>query len=97
MIQFLIYLPIASLMIIGLNKTTDEGMIFERLGRWVKATAGEFWSKPLISCPPCMASAHGSWFFLAVLPTTHWPLWYWPVFVLALSGLSYIVNLKLNG
>lgn len=93
MIVLIVPLFINMLLIIGLNKTTAEGMVFESLGNVVRETVGEFWSKPIVSCAPCMASVHGTWFFFAFLTQ---PLWMWPVYVLALSGLNYLVVKNLD-
>lgn len=80
------------LFIIGLNRTTEEGMIFEKLGTYCDSVLGSFWNKPVVGCPPCMASLHGTYFFAIFSGLS---LMYLPFYVLALSGLTYIVNSKI--
>jgi|SRR3954468_22220696 hypothetical protein len=50
----------------------------------------EWINKPLLTCPICMASVHGTagWFVFG-----QGPLWHWPIYVVALSGLMEIVAL----
>lgn len=89
MSELLIFALVNSLFIIGLNRTTGEGMVFEKLGESIKDAVGEWWSKPIIGCPPCMTSIHGTWFYFAFI---HQPVYLWPVYVLMLSGMTYAIN-----
>ena len=79
------------LVIFAVYALTREGMLLGKVGAWIEKTIGEYWSKPLISCPPCMASVHGTWFYLLLVGDLNWFLL---VYVLALCGLTYIVNSK---
>lgn len=47
---------------------------------------GEFWSKPVCTCPPCMASLHSLWYWLFVPFTVDYLIIY-PFYILALCGL----------
>lgn len=89
MFSLISYLVVACLVVFAINKLFDEGMIFEKAGNWIREKAGEYWCKPLICCPPCMASIHGTWFYWAFVQQGPG---LWPIFVLALSGLAYLVN-----
>ena len=42
----------------------ERPMLLTRLRLAIEETVGKFWSKPLVSCPACMASFHGTWFYL---------------------------------
>ena len=79
------------LVIFAVYVLMSEGMLFEKVGNWIKKTVGDYWCKPLICCPPCMASVHGTWFYLTLVGDLNWFLL---VYVLALCGLTYIVNSK---
>ena len=93
MITFSLFAPlfVNCLVIFCIYVWTQEGMIFEKQGNWIKKKVGDFWCKPLICCPPCMASVHGTWFYLACVGDLEWFLL---VYVMALCGLTYIVNSK---
>jgi len=72
--------------IMGIYGLLSEGMLFGWLGDFVRYHLGEFWSKPICNCPPCMASVYG-------IPVG---VYYFDVsiqligYVLALSGLLYV-------
>ena len=94
MISFNLFAPLIlnCLVIFAVYTLMSEGMLFEKVGNWIKKTVGDYWCKPLICCPPCMASVHGTWFYLLLVGDLNWFLL---VYVLALCGLTYIVNSKL--
>jgi hypothetical protein len=72
--------------IMGIYGLLSEGMLFGWLGDFIRYHLGEFWSKPICNCPPCMASVYG-------IPVG---VYYFDVsieligYVLALSGLLYV-------
>lgn len=86
-------LLVSSVIIFGIKTLFAEGMVFEGIGNILQELLGEFWSKPFITCPPCMASVHGTWIYFAFI---HQGLAMWVPFCLALAGLNYIVLNKLN-
>lgn len=89
--NFLTLLVIGCLVCIGIWNAFKPDMIFGWLGKIWDRRFPEWVSKPLYTCPPCMASVHGSWiWFLAGGDLT----WGFP-FVLALSGLNRIIAGKL--
>jgi hypothetical protein len=59
-------LVLNSLGCLGVHCLTREGMLFEQAANYIRLYVGEFWSKPLFDCPPCMASVWGllGWFYL---------------------------------
>jgi hypothetical protein len=86
------YLSITDLFInsficFGIYKAFDHGMIFGKIGDWMN-TRHRTISKPLFTCPICMASVWGSAYFLLLADS--W-LWMWPVHVLALAGLNRLL------
>ena len=73
--------------IIGIYGLLSDGMLFGWLGDFIRYHLGEFWSKPICNCPPCMASVYG-------IPVG---VYYFDVsiqligYILALSGLLYVL------
>ena len=94
---FLLFVIVQSLVINGIKGTFDEGMIFERYGKWVKSLG---WiGKPLGSCIKCMGSVFGGlvyWpFVLCVFGYENWQV---PVFIsdcFCVSALSWYFYKKL--
>lgn len=82
--------------ILGLNTVTDyddsvheSRMILWKFRRWAVSTFGEFWSKPICTCPPCMSSLHSTYIYfpaLALLGAPAWVYFCWPLYALALAG-----------
>lgn len=67
MIQMQLFLLLAlnSLACLGIHCVTREGMIFGAVADYIRDCIGEYSSKPLFDCPPCMASVWGiaGWFY----------------------------------
>lgn len=73
-------------LVLGVRTVTDEGKIFYKVRVAVIGTLGPFWSKPIVSCAPCMSSFWSIWptllmivmfsemipgiFFIILLPLT---------------------------
>lgn len=76
---------------------TDEGskMILWRIKLFCLNTFGEFYSKPICTCPPCMASIHSLW-YLAFMPFNLHFLALYPLYIVALCGLNYLVVKKFD-
>lgn len=51
----------------------ESKMFLWKIKYWSEKYLGEFWSKPVCNCPPCMASLHSLavWFFIYVLVPFH--------------------------
>ena len=82
---------ITILVIYGVNKVTDVGMLLE----WVRIKADVLPSKllkPLFDCTPCMSSIYGTISFFY----TSLHLVYLPVWVLSLCGAITLLNKLIN-
>lgn len=87
-----------TLWIVGVKNAFDHGQAFGALGDWMagskarhqKAHLPEVVTKPLIVCPPCMASFHGVLFWLIFQPV---PWYFLPLYVVCLSGLMKITSI----
>jgi len=86
---------------ISYNKNNDEidedsKMVLWKLRYWSEKTIGEFWSKPLMTCPTCMASVHGFIPFLitymSVYTLSPMVVIYWLFYTLTLAGLATLLN-----
>ena len=44
----------------------ESRMLLTGVRVWMQRTLGYFWSKPFVSCPACMASVHGTWYYWLV-------------------------------
>jgi hypothetical protein len=89
MIQMPLYLALVlnSLACLGVHILTRDGMLFGTAAEYIRSIVGEFSSKPLFDCPPCMASVWGllGWFYLipnlAIVP-----------YLLVLCGLNALIS-----
>ena len=105
MIYLLIILLINSLVCFGfwnaclympedkLNDTQEIKGVLWFIEKWAK---DKWFYKPLCHCLPCMASFHSTyvyWGFMFTLNSITWSaLIIYPIYILALSGLNYILN-----
>lgn len=76
----------------GLRILTLQGKLLEPFRIFIEGAFGYFWSKPLVSCAPCMASFHGTYIFIFVIAAYHYPCMYvdwltllllWPLSVIS--------------
>jgi hypothetical protein len=74
----------------GIDK--DSKMIGWKLRHLVGRLVGDFWSKPIFTCPPCMASIHGTWVYWLLMPFTIQSAILYPMYILFLSGLVSLIN-----
>lgn len=96
---FFYLLAIGCLWVIGVWTLFQPGMILQNLGDHIEAfcirvwgtVAGRMICKPLFTCPPCMASVHGSIIWFTFGPRD-W-LW-WIPFLLCLCGFLKLVTVK---
>lgn len=85
--QLFLVLAINSLICLGVHVVTRDGMLFGHVADYIRHYIGEFPSKPLFDCPPCMASVWGiiGWFYfipdIALIP-----------YILTLCGVNALVN-----
>lgn len=85
-IYFLACLLIGACWCYGIFKIFDDLLIPVRA--WIELKLGPKWSKPLITCPPCMGSLHG-----LVLGSIFYPgSWFIILYCVALCGLNYLIQ-----
>lgn len=101
MLEILILLVINSFACLGFwnaclyeinNQVEQKGFLW-RLEKWGN---GKFWYKPIGGCLPCMASLHSVLPYWGYMYSTGClnenALLFYPVYVLALSGLNVIIE-----
>jgi hypothetical protein len=72
--------------IMGIYGLFSDGMLLGKIGNIIRLKVGDFWSKPLVDCPPCMASFWGLFPMLAINGFD----WMLIPYTLSLSGLLYV-------
>lgn len=72
--------------IFGIKAIFSPGMIFEKAGDWIDRKLG-WYAKPLIGCVTCMASVHGTAYYVFVYQGDI----YYLVYIIALAGVNYII------
>jgi hypothetical protein len=92
MIELIIF---NSLLIFGVYSALQKGMILEKLGDKIDELP-EFYRKPLMSCPICMASVYGFpvyWGFYLLNPSNIFiAIIIYICYTFALAGLNYIIS-----
>lgn len=78
------------------RKPYGEGHLFGYVHYRLERAFGETILKPLMSCPVCMASFHGTWFYWGITQllidcNVWYKLLFWVLYTLALAGLNSIV------
>lgn len=90
MTDFLVWLIISSFWIWGVHFCCRENQVLEILGNVIDNILPKWASKPLVRCPMCMASVHGTAIYL-LSPLPYF--WYMHIlFVVALCGLNDIID-----
>jgi hypothetical protein len=85
----------------GVYNAFSEGQIFGRIGNWirfnfsiynrVKKENSEYYLKPIIGCPVCMPSVHGTALYIAFSDGHYDPLT-WIVTIVCASGLNFVLK-----
>jgi hypothetical protein len=89
MTEYFIWVVLVALWCWGFHNAFEEGEIFGKIGDWLYNRFPEYWLKPLIGCPICMVSVHGTiWFLL----TQDWHFLTWIMFIVSASGLNYVIH-----
>jgi hypothetical protein len=83
---FISYLIIGSAYCFGIFKIFDDVLVGVRAK--LEYLIGPKWCRPLVSCPPCLASVHGFYLGLIFFGLN----WTIPLYCICLCGLNYIVN-----
>lgn len=94
MTTFLLSILPVSLGIWAIHILFQEEMIFEKAGEWITNKLGEYWSKPVVSCPVCMSSVWGLIGFFAIryFFGIDLPLKQLIPFIFCLCGLNTIIS-----
>lgn len=78
-------------MVNGIYATMQEGMIFEKLGKFFEDKLGEFWCKPLSCCNVCMTPWYGSVLYL-LLPIQNKSVEDAAITLVAAMGFNVMIN-----
>lgn len=70
--------------------------IFGFIKKWGDLHIPYWLTKPLYNCPPCMASIHSTYVYWFFMPFELHSLYIYPIYILALSGLNYIISEKIS-
>lgn len=84
--SFIAYLIIGSVYCFGVFKVFDDLLISVR--ERIEYILGAKWSRPIVSCPPCMGSFHGMYLGFMFFGLS----WSILLYCVCLCGLNYIVN-----
>lgn len=77
----------------------ESRMAFWKLKRWSLKNLGMFWSKPVCTCPICMASLHSIIIYGLFCYSINWDWRYclgWLLYVPSLGALNYFISLITN-
>jgi quinol-cytochrome oxidoreductase complex cytochrome b subunit len=85
--HYLKLILLTALVIWGIHCVLSPRFVFHFIGEWIKRTVGEYWSKPIYSCPACMSSLYG----VAACVIARVNFLHAPFFILALCGLNFIL------
>lgn len=66
-------------------------MILYKFRYYAVKYLGEFWSKPVITCPVCMASIHSTYVYWSIVEFSKQSLISYPFYILFLSGMVNII------
>jgi hypothetical protein len=88
--QYLIWIILTSFWCWGFHNAFEPGELFGKIGDCMREKFTEFQLKPIIGCPICMSSIHGTtWYFISqpVYSFTSWIM-----FIVAASGFNYVIH-----
>lgn len=94
--QYLCALFVNLFIVVGVWKIFQKDMICGGIGDWLYRRIGEWYSKPLFNCPPCMGSVYGVAFFWLSDLHNHLPWWSFPLHAIALCGVTAIAMMLDN-
>lgn len=81
---------LTSFWIWGVFTLFHKGFLLARVGDFFCNKVGNEICKPIFACPPCMASIHGTIFYIYFLPNGGFDNWV--VFCVALVGINFIIK-----
>lgn len=89
MIEYLTWILLTSFWCWGFHNAFEEGQIFGKIGDYLRDNIVDFWLKPLLTCPICMSSIHGTiWYFIS---QPEYSFTSWIMFIVAASGINYVI------
>lgn len=71
----------------GFKAIFEHPFIFWKAGLYLENKLPRWLYKPLLRCPVCMSSIHGTFIFLYSQES----IYYYPVFIISLAGISYLL------
>lgn len=80
------------------NVDTQYNMILWFIRYYSLKYIGDYWSKPIITCPTCMASIHSTYFYFSYVAINNSDesistiLIFYPAYVIALAGLNTLIT-----
>lgn len=80
---------VAALFSFGWCNLFNEGMIFEKAGKWMDDRFKDWVTKPLYGCPICNAVWVTVIMYFTIWPTMEW--WKLPLIALSASGINSII------
>lgn len=75
----------------GFHNAFKDGEVLGRPGNWIRNNMPPWWRDPMVECPVCMASVHGTIWFLIWEP--QWAFLPWIMFIVAVSGFNYVIHI----
>lgn len=98
MIELILNLVVSSLWIWGIHcifepRFVGYRMLYNLFSRSWEDLHDRYYMKPVLSCPACMSSLHG----LLMAFSLDVPLHQWPLFIITLCGLNFILIEVLYG
>ena len=76
----------------AMSGSIESPMLLTWLRLKIEFHLGTFWAKPLTSCPACMASFHGTWFYLLFMDWTLVNLVLLLLYIPALSTVTEYIH-----
>lgn len=73
----------------GIHCLFQEGYALQPAGDWMRKNMPKWSLKPLIDCPPCLASVHG---FMISAAYYEWRIVIMIAFMVCLCGLNFIIK-----
>jgi len=87
-LYYFMVMAVALFWIWGFNYLFKQGEILGWPGDYLREKLPEWMITPLIECPYCMSSVHGTGFFILFLWGYPWYMWLF--FIVCLTGASVI-------
>lgn len=91
-IEFILVQFITVCWIWGFEYAFRDGEILGGVGNFFRSNTPEWMNKPLFECKYCMASVHGTIFYIMFLLPNPW--WLWLIFIVGCCGMTAIFDKK---